>query len=148
MKILILCPGSWSHGLNSPERGEGRWSQNYARMLAKAGHDVYAASMNTAPDEDGVKLINEVECSKYEPYDLYIDSSWWKDKVPKAKATKYIALKWSLEDYTREPITDSEFYLAYPYPSHREYFCKSANDSRTFPLPTMFGTEFPRPTAA
>ena len=145
MKILILCPGSWSHGLNSPERGEGRWSQNYARMLAKAGHDVYAASMNIAPDEDGVKLINEVECSKYEPYDLYIDSSWWKDKVPKAKATKYIALKWSLEDYTREPITDSNFYLAYPYPSHRWEFSGTANDQKTFPLPTMFGEDFPEP---
>src|SRR3990167_2956236 len=36
LKILINCPGGWSHGLDSPERGEGRWAQNLTRCLAKS----------------------------------------------------------------------------------------------------------------
>lgn len=148
MKILVLCPGSFVNGLDSPERGESRWSQNYAKMLAMAGHDVYAASMGEPlPSVHyGVKLIVEPECAKYGPYDLYIDSSWWKDKTPKAQATKYVCLKWSLEEYTREFVGfPDNFYLAYPYPSHAHEFRNFPGESRTFPLPTMFGTEFPEP---
>ena len=149
MKICVLCPGSFTNGLDSPERGESRWSQNYAKMLAMAGHDVYAGSMGKPEPRVhyGAKLIHEQECAKYGPYDLYIDSSWWKDKIPYAKATKYVCLKWSLEEYTREFNFPDNFYLAYPYPSHsHEFYVKDFNGKdRCFMLPTMFGTEFKKP---
>ena len=144
MKICVMCPGSFTHALNSPERGEGRWSQNYARMLAMAGHDVYAASMgNPQPRlSEGVKLIHETEVNNYGPYDLYIDSAWWKEKEPKAKAKKYIIFKWSLESYTREEPLKEDFYLGHPYPSHQFEFTKGVNAQKTFTLPTMFGIKF------
>lgn len=147
LKVLCMCPGSFTHGLDSPERGESRWSQNYAKMLALAGHDVYAASMGRPEPKEhyGVKLIHEIDVPLYGPFDLYIDSSWWKDKKPKASAKKYIILKWSLEEYTRElPLADNH-YLAYPYPSHCWEFTKGVNAKKTFALPTMFGTGFPKP---
>ena len=150
MKILVLCPGSFTAGLDSAERGESRWSQNYAKMLARAGHEVYAASMGSRAEQThyGVRLVNELDCHKYAPYDLYIDSSWWDKKQPYAAATQYVCLKWSLEDYTREYDFPDNFHLAYPYPSHmHEFYVDQANGKDdTFALPTMFGIEFPEPT--
>jgi hypothetical protein len=142
-----MCPGSFTFGLDSPERGESRWSQNYARMLAMAGHDVYAASMNKPEPRVhyGVKLLNELEVAKYGPYDLYIDSSWWDTKKPYALAKKYICLKWSVETYMREWDFPDNFYFSYPYPSHHFEFAKFKNANKSFALPTMFGTEFPAP---
>ena len=152
MKILVLCPGSFTNGLDSAERGESRWAQQYAKMLAMAGHDVYAASMGLHTGgihstHYGVKLTHELDCHKFGPYDLYIDSSWWNNKQPYAIAKKYICLKWSLEDYTREFNFPDNFFLAYPYPSHMHefYLPEAKGRNRTFALPTMFGTEFPEP---
>lgn len=149
MKIMVMCPGSFTSGLDSAERGESRWSQNYAKMLAMAGHDVYAGSMGLPEPKVhyGVKLVHETKCKQYEPFDLYIDSSWWKEKVPYARSKKYLCLKWSLEDYTREFEFPDNFYLGYPYPSHmQEFYISEAKGSRkTFALPTMFGTAFPKP---
>lgn len=149
MKILVQCPGSFSAGLDSPERGEGRWAQNFARMLAMAGHDVYAGSgwwhLGVQKEHYGVKLLDQSKVNEHEPYDIYIDSAWWQDKVPGAKANKYIILKWSLENYTRNiPLLDN-YYLAYPYPSKHWEFTKSLNSQKTFALPTMFGTDFKAP---
>ena len=147
MKILVMCPGSFTYGLDSPERGESRWSQNYAKMLAMAGHQVFAASMGKPEPRShyGVSLINEAEVTQYGPYDLYIDSSWWKDKLPKGKASKYVILKWSLEEYTREEPLADNLYLAHPYPSHRHEFINGVNANKTFALPTMFGTVMETP---
>ncbi len=149
MKILVMCPGSFTYGLNSPERGESRWSQNYARMLAQAGHDVYAASMGY-PDplvHYGVKLINEAHVAMHGPYDLYIDSSWWDNKPAFGKAKKYVCLKWSPEDYLREKPWPEDFYIAYPYTTHHYNFNQKnfPNHDRCFALPTMFGNDFRKP---
>ena len=149
MKILIMCPGSWTHRLNSPERGDGRWAQNYAQMLALAGHDVFAASGrgNLQPGQThyGAKLVNQDTCGMYGPFDLYIDAAWWDKKQPKAQAKKYIALKWSLENYLRNDPFPDDFHLAYPYPSHHHFFSRFHSASKTFALPTMFGTELSKP---
>ena len=137
-----MCPGSFSYALNSPERGEGRWAQNYAKMLAKAGHDVYAASgwcKQTPKEEYGVKLLDQSNIEETD-FDLYIDAAWWDNKVPAAKAKKYVALKWSPEDYLYKPFNE-DFYLAYPYTSHHYNFSRNnfPNRNKTFALPTWFG---------
>jgi hypothetical protein len=143
-----MCPGTFTAGLNSAERGEGRWSQNYARMLAQAGHDVYAASGglgNRIDQQYGVKLIDQARpfTTKHGPYDLYIDSAWWEGKEPAAKAAKYVALKWSPENYLHDPL-DGNFYIAYPYTSHHFNFHREGfpNGHKSFALPTMFGDDF------
>jgi hypothetical protein len=145
MKVLVMCPGTFTAGLNSPERGEGRWSQNYAVLLAKAGHDVYAASAgmgNRTTTEQGVKLIDQSHhiASKHGPFDLYIDSAWWDGKKPAAKATKYVALKWSPENYLHGELPD-DFFIAYPYTTHHYNFHREGfpNGDKTFALPTLFG---------
>jgi hypothetical protein len=120
-------------------------------MLAQAGHDVYAASGGFGrrkEKESGVTLIEQAAryVSKYEPFDLYIDSAWWEGKVPSVKAKKYIALKWSPENYTYNPLPPN-FYLAYPYVSHHYNFNRNnfPNRDKTFALPTMFGDTFCKP---
>lgn len=79
MRIAVLCPGAWSKGLNSPERGEGRWSQNYVTLLTQAGHQVVAISAGSefVHQTGNPTLIHESVAQKYGPYDIYIDSSWW-----------------------------------------------------------------------
>lgn len=144
-----MCPGSFSAGLNSPERGEGRWAQNCVRMLAMAGHDVYGASGGIGPNpqhSEGAILIDQKYASRFGPFDLYIDAAWWDKKEPAAEAKKYVALKWSIEGYLREPF-QSDFYLAYPYAVHHHLFSKTdfVNRDKTFALPTMFGEGFLRP---
>lgn len=149
LKILVMCPGQFTYALNSPERGESRWSQNYARMLSLAGHNVFAASMGRPEPRisEGVNLIHETEVERFGPYDIYIDSAWWNNKEPKGKAKKYIILKWSLEDYTREFNFPDNYYLGYPYPSHMHEFAykEFKGKNKTFALPTMFGLDFPKP---
>lgn len=145
-----MCPGSFTHGLDSPERGEGRWSQQYARLLAKAGHDVYAASGGLGERlviQDDVKLIDQKRPSEHGPFDLYIDAAWWKDKVPMADSKIYLALKWAPEDYLRHDSYASNFYVGYPYTSHRYNFSgsKFTNESKAFALPTMFCNELLKP---
>jgi hypothetical protein len=151
MRIVVRCPGSFTNGLNSPERGEGRWSQNYALMLSMAGHDVYAASMGDATGTDrGVKLIPEPDIANYGHFDVYIDSAWWRNKEYPRCAKKYINLKWALETYLIEDPLPEDHYIAYPYPSHQHYFDVDINPHRDkcFPLPTMFGTHFIPPNVS
>jgi hypothetical protein len=150
MRVLVMCPGSFTHGLNSPERGEGRWAQQYARMLAKAGHEVYAASGGLGDkvlDQDGCKLIDQKHPARHGSFDLYIDSSWWKDKVPMAEAKKYVCLKWAPEDYLRSDPLPDNLYVGYPYVTHRYNFSgiKFLNENRAFALPAMFCDEFRKP---
>lgn len=150
LKICVMCPGSFTHGLNSPERGEGRWAQQYARMLAKAGHDVYAASGglgNRVVLEDGVKLIDQKLPALHGPYDLYIDACWWEHKVPMADSKRYLALKWSPEDYLRHSELPDNLYIGYPYSTHKFNFSgsKFSNENKAFALPTMFCEEFSPP---
>jgi hypothetical protein len=149
MKILIMCPGSFTAKLNSAERGEGRWAQNFALMLAKAGHDVYAASGSPSAETDndrGVKLINQALVHMWGPYDLYIDAAWWENKKLTTTAKKYVALKWSPENYMYNPFPDN-FYLAYPYVSHNYNFSRPnfPNRDKAFALPTYFGDDFKKP---
>lgn len=156
MKIHIHCPGPMTDGLDSPTRGEGRWAQNLARVLANAGHQVFATGGgipswgNTVP-VDNVWLVSESVPKRaldgHGPFDLSIDPCWWKDKPPMVTAKRYLVLKWSLEDYTRVvPLPKNQF-LCYPLNIHTPQFFKDdcVNKGRTFFLPLPFGSEMCEP---
>ncbi|MCK5017785.1 MAG: hypothetical protein KAS32_12040, partial [Candidatus Peribacteraceae bacterium] len=105
LKIFICCPGSWSAGLNSPERGEGRWAQNWAALLGKAGHEITACSAGTASNRHptpNITLVGEHEAILDGPYDIYIDPTWWDKKVPKVESKFYFRCYWSLAPFLRE----------------------------------------------
>ena len=92
LRVLINCPGGWSHGLDSPERGEGRWAQNLTRCLARSGrYEVFACSGGDPTWGDGVvepnaTLLSEWAAEQLGPFDLYFDASWYNGKRPAAQA--------------------------------------------------------------
>lgn len=154
MKILICCPGSWTHGLDSPERGEGRWSQNLARLLGKSGqHTVVAASAGNPSNGNGrpcpgVKLVRQQEARQYGPFDFYFDSSWWEGKSPVAEAKHYFHVAWSLETRFRNPNFPKNHYIIYPYSTSQKKFIGdfNPNKDRTFFLPTPFCEKLAEPS--
>jgi len=150
MRIHIHCPGVLGDGLDSPSRGEGRWSQNLARLLAGAGHYIVATGTGTPgwgaqAQVDNVILLPETTTRKklesHGPFDLSLDSAWWKDKPPMVTAKKYLVLKWSLEGYTREEPLPENMFLCYPLNIGSEQFFKDdcVNRDRTFFLPLPLG---------
>lgn len=145
MKVLVNCPGAWSHGLDSPERGEGRWAQNLVRCLAGSGrYDVYACSAGDPTwgrgrRVKGVKLLSEFDAPRYSPYDLYFDASWWEGKVPNVVAKHYFHVHWGFQQRLKQPLP-SGHYLVYVYRQSREDYehPDNANRARTFYLPAPF----------
>lgn len=146
MKILFNVPGAWTHGLDSPERGESRWAQNLARLLGKTeGYSVFAASAgrpnwgNGRP-APGVTLISDRDAKKHGTFDFYFDSSWWEGKQPIAAARKYFHVHWSLEERLRDPNFPKDHYIIYPYYTSTPKFINehNPNPDRTFFLPTPF----------
>lgn len=141
IKILFCCPGSWTHGLDSPERGEGRWAQNIARCLAEdPRYEVYAASGGGPTWGRGrpanVVLVREQDAHQHAPYDLYFDSAWWDGKSPIAEARVYLSAHWGFEDRLRAPLPANRW-LVYPYRQMAETFLslKAPNASRSLYLP-------------
>lgn len=150
MKILVCVPGSWKHGLDSPERGESRWAQNIARLLGKTGkYEVYAASLgdpnagNGRP-APGVKLVHHNQVREYEPYDLYFGAAWGD---PIAVAKKYFHIHWGLEERLKDPSFPKDHYILYPHYDLKETFINpsNSNNDRTFFLPTTFGEKMEPP---
>ncbi len=143
MKILICVPGSWKHGLDSPERGESRWAQNIARLLGKTNkYEVYAASLGDPTVGEGrvapgVRLIHHSQIKDHGTYDLYFGVGY---DQPLAVSKKYLYICWGLEDrvkYTRLP---KNHYLLYPHYHLQSTFVNTANcnNDKTFFMPTPF----------
>lgn len=153
MLIHICCPGSWTHGLDSPERGEGRWAQNLARLLGESGHTVIASSGGNPTEGRGIKangvsLVNENFVKGTFPlFDLSIDPAWWDGKQPLVNAKKYLRLHFSPEERVVHKKLPENEYLIYPYRDSEKNFLdqRNVNLDRTFFLPTTFGREFSSP---
>lgn len=145
LHVLINCPGGWSHGLDSPERGEGRWAQNLARLLAiREECEVFACSGGDPTWGRGrrapVTLMAESAAAR-EQYDIYIDSSWWDGKAPVATARANLHVHWGVESYMIDKPLPSGHFLAYVYrQSAPEYITsRNVNLDRTLYLPATFG---------
>lgn len=147
MRVLVNCPGSWSHGLDSPERGEGRWAQNYARFLSKQpGIEVHACSGGEPTwgrgDPANVTLLSEQRASAYGPYDLYFDASWSDKKEPVAKAKAYVHVHFGYEPRLGIPFPDGHYLASVLRLSGVNYVGEGrGNADRTFYLPAPFCQE-------
>lgn len=91
MNIAIEIHGTINHGLWSPERGESRWAQNAAAVLARAGHSVDAfgspLGWGACPPVANVYLCSWGHAfSERRSYDVVFDTAWWDGKrLPTAK---------------------------------------------------------------
>jgi hypothetical protein len=150
MRILVNCPGAWSHGLYSPERGEGRWAQNFSRMLAVAGHDVWAYSGGhpNRPEHLGVKLVGEAHLKGAGKFDMYFDASWWEGKSAIVKADKNFAVIWSLEKRFVQKNLPENMYIGFPFEHMGAVFKAKTNPWRdkTFCLPARYCDEMGEPS--
>ena len=156
MRMHIHCPGSMTDGLDSPSRGEGRWTQNLARILARAGHEIVVTSGgipvwgDTAPVENVILLpeaLPSETLEKYGPFDLSMDSARWEAKPYAVKATKHLNLKWSIEGYTREKLLPENEFMCYPLNMRSESFFREdcVNKDKTFFLPLPLGERMHEP---
>lgn len=153
-RVLINCPGGWSHGLDSPERGEGRWAQNLARVLGRSGrYEVFACSGGNPTWGRGevvseVTLLSEPEANQHE-YDVYIDSSWWDGKSAVGRSRANLHARWGFEDDLRKPFAPGHF-LVYVYRQAAPIYLSDANPNRdrTLYLPGAFGPELVAPNPA
>lgn len=150
MRIHIHCPGDMSNGLDSPTRGEGRWAQNMARVLAKDGNDIIitgggSVTWGETTPIPGIKLVSEhtpkIELDKLGPFDVNIDPVWWKNKPEMVSAKKHLVLKWSIEDYTRTIKFPDNYALCYPLNVRSSCFFEDncVNRENTFFLPLPLG---------
>lgn len=148
LKIIVNCPGFWSHGLNSPERGEGRWAQNWAKTLAKYGHEVYAASAGfpLKTPHYGVNIINDGHMREVGEVDLYIDAAWWEDKEQHADFKHSIRIHWGFEQHLKKEIPKTQA-IVFPYMSSTDKFIHDENPhkDRTFLMPIPLCDKFSEP---
>ncbi len=152
LRILINCPGGWSHGLDSPERGEGRWAQNVTRCLAKSGrYDVSACSGGFPTWGRGdvvpnVAILSEQGANRRGPYDLYFDAAWYDKKIPAAEAKYNFHVHFGYEPRLGVPFPENH-YLVYVLRAARpNYFREGCgNADRTFYLPTPFNDQMVAP---
>lgn len=146
LRVLINCPGGWSHGLDSPERGEGRWAQNLARCLAKSGrYDVSACSggvptWGRGDRVENVVILSEQEAARRGPYDLYFDAAWYDKKVPAAEATHNFHVHFGYEPRLGVLFPERHYLVYVLRNSRANYFREGReNANRTFYLPAPFG---------
>lgn len=149
LKVVIDIPGSVYEGLDSPERGESRWAQNWAKFLANEGHQVICicnpGHWGSVPPIKNVELRHwsnkaHIDC------DIYMNSCWWRGRdIGNVTANLYVHHSYSLEDHMKDPtfITKNHV-LAYPYVQSAPNFLHEKNPflSKTFCMPVPLINEF------
>lgn len=150
MRLHIHCPGDMQNGLDSPTRGEGRWTQNLARVLAEDGNDVVITAggfptWGETEPIDGITLVRETisrqDLEKLGPFDINMDPAWWENKPERVAAKLHLVLKWSLEDYTRKIPFPDNYALCFPLNVRSSGFFEDrcVNRGKTFFLPLPLG---------
>lgn len=149
-RVLINCPGGWSHGLDSPERGEGRWSQNLAKVLARSGRYAVFATSGGTPTwgcgevVPGAELMSETEANKLH-FDIYIDASWYQGKPAIGTACASFHAYWTPEDWMFRVPLPPNHYILYVYRQMAPSYLTTYNINPTFYLPAAFGPEMTHP---
>lgn len=145
LRVLINCPGGWSHGLDSPERGEGRWAQNLARCLAKAGQYNVSACSGGIPTwgrgdfVPNIALLSEQEAGQRGPYDLYFDAAWYQNKRPVTEARANFHVHFGYEPRLGTPFPEGHYLVYVLRRSAPQYVGEGrGNADRTFYLPAPF----------
>ncbi len=143
-RVLINCPGGWSHGLDSPERGEGRWSQNLAKVLARSErYEVFATSGGSptwgrGEVVPGVALMSEADANGL-CFDIYIDASWYQGKPAIGTSRVCIHVYWTPEDWMFKVQLPKNHYILYVYRQMAPSYLTAYNVNPTFYLPAAFG---------
>lgn len=152
LRVLVNCPGGWSHGLDSPERGEGRWAQNLARCLAKSGlYDVSACSGGVPTWGRGdvvpnVEILSEQEATRRSPYDLYFDAAWYQNKCPVTEARANFHVHFGYEPRLGIPFPKGHYLIYVLRKSGAQYVGEGrGNADRTFYLPAPFAERMTAP---
>ncbi len=153
MKILMNCCGYFSHGLDTPVKGEGRWAMNMARFLSEAGHEVYACTGGPPVLGQGrpspAKLVYLDEARSRAPYDMYFDCCWTKGKAPMAEARKYFHATWGVEHrHLDADYFEDNHYVVYILHSMEWVFTNkdiNGNIDKTFFLPAPYCKTMPEP---
>lgn len=140
MIVAIELHGSITHGLWSPERGESRWAQNLAAILAEAGNEVIGFGpmtgdgWGTCPRIPNVTLVDwsverDIRC------DVFFDSAHWAGKPIRPQA-RHVLLGYfghaPIDLGSRAP----NWHLVYPY-----RHCPHEDGSQYLPY-VMLGTDF------
>lgn len=161
MKVCIDIPGSITHGMWSPERGESRWAQNIAVALAHMGIDVYCLGVDipqwgSCPPVQGIQLVPWNGNYKHtcpdeirRGVDIYIDSCWYEGKPSadwiNAKAYWHVHFGFESRLKTTATIKDDRHWIVYPYKVSGQVFLSDENPfkERTFFCPCPFWIDQP-----
>jgi len=149
LRIVFDIPGSIYEGLESPERGESRWAQNWAEFLAKEGHEVICIC-NPALWGQSAPIPNctlrpwsdtsHIDC------DVYVNCCWWEGKdIGDITAKTYVHLSYGFEDHlTKESMIGKNHVIAYPYVQSKKNFIHDRNifQHKTFCLPVPLADSF------
>ena len=120
MKIAIELHGSTSHGPWSPTRGEGRWAQNVAAVLATMGHDVYlfgtSGEWGTCPRIQNLIVCHYDDVIGLADVDVLFDAAMWVGKPLLVKSRVVLRGYFSFgQEYFTEPWPENHWFLC-PYP--------------------------------
>jgi len=152
MKIVIDIPGNTNQGLESPERGESRWAQNWAKFLALEGHQITCVcgpnpSWGDTKPVPNCTLVDWhhdfIEC------EIFMHATWWPGRsIGKLSSKKYVHLHFGWEPQ----LADSSFIqenhiIAYPFKASAPNFLHKNNPfvNKTFLLPIPLAEKFGKP---
>lgn len=150
MKICIDIPGNTTHGLWSPERGESRWAQNWAALLASQGHEVTCIALpgewGSCPPVPNVSLVQHAYMVREKVFDLYMNACWWlKRDIGGIRARAYVHTHFGFESHLAdEGHVRKNHIIAYPFKySEKNFMCdENPFKYKTFCLPVPVAKEF------
>ena len=148
MKICIDIPGSVTHGLWSPERGESRWAQNWASFLASLGHEVTCICTpglwGACPPVPNVTLVQRPDPNKV--YDIFMHAAWWEGRdIFGVKSRVYVHHHYCFEPYmAKESHIQKNHVISCAYVQSIPYFMGEWNPfaHKTFCLPIPIAAEY------
>jgi hypothetical protein len=148
LKICIDIPGNTSNGLWSAERGESRWAQNWASLLASQGHEITCVCTpglwGECPPIPNVTLVTRPDTNKM--YDVFMHACWWEGRdIFGVKSRVYVHHHYGFSDWLKkESFIGRNHVISYPYLQTGYNFIGDHNPwtSKTFALPIPLASKF------
>ena len=98
MKIIVYVPGDYNDGWNSNTRGEGRWSLNFAVMMAAHGHDVLCFGLPGKGQVPGCRVTTTNDPAIWgESFDIYFDTTYLPSRADEIDARVFCHAYWSFD---------------------------------------------------
>lgn len=131
MRILVHVPGDFNDGLDSNCRGEGRWSLNFAHMMAQHGHDVVCFGSPAKGEVPGAKVVPLIHEEIWKECDVLLDTTFWPSRAEEVDAKVKIGAYWGVDSISlgfREKYGPNHFIAHATYsvfktvPEHVKHF--------------------------